>query len=196
QDGAAMSRKSGYSATATKVDRLDLTYAGMVDGSDASATRSNGTSGSKIKPAVSKGRSASVSDAWSKTGSSEIGTTPSKTAFAQAPLSATPIVGQMHTVSMNVIAPDSPTRTFPVLAHWQFTCKGNRDFQSLMQGLDVGMLGTLRKPPDPVKPGGKPLPPPSRQPPEVVDTGHIALQQVSRAGEPTTIWYRGPLVPR
>jgi hypothetical protein len=30
----------------------------------------------------------------------------------------------------------------------------------------------------------------------VLDTGHIALAHTSRAGEPDTVWYRGPLVPR
>src|SRR5262249_38394456 len=38
--------------------------------------------------------------------------------------------------------------------------------------------------------------PPTRDAPEIVDTGHIALKHVSREGEPGTVWYRGPLAPR
>ena len=30
---------------------------------------------------------------------------------------------------------------FPVLAHWSFTCTGAGSFETLMQGLDVGLLG-------------------------------------------------------
>ena len=36
-----------------------------------------------------------------------------------------------------------PIYRFPVLAHWSFTCTGAGSFRTLMQGLDVGLLGTL-----------------------------------------------------
>jgi hypothetical protein len=72
--------------------------------------------------------------------------------------------------------------TFPVLAHWSFTCTGAGDFQSLMQGLDVGLLGTAPKAP-------------AGAPPEVLGTGHVALDHTSRGGEPGRAWYRGPLIP-
>ena len=61
---------------------------------------------------------------------------------------------------------------------WQFTCEGDGTFQQLMQGLDVGMFGTVD--------GGQPA---------VSDTGHLATELQDRAGETETVWYRGPLVP-
>jgi hypothetical protein len=88
--------------------------------------------------------------------------------------------------------PATPTTTWPVLAHWSFACVGEGDFQSLMQGLDVGMLGTA--PAEPPAEGDKP-PPPRPRPPEVLGTGHVAVDSTSRAGEAGRAWYRGPLVP-
>jgi hypothetical protein len=90
---------------------------------------------------------------------------------------------------------------FPVLAHWSFTCTGAGSFQTLMQGLDVGLFGTL--PADPVaavKPdcappqkGDAPPPaPPPRPTPEVTDTGHVGLAHLTRRGDPLRAWYRGP----
>lgn len=78
---------------------------------------------------------------------------------------------------------------FPVLAHWSFTCDQGGDFQALMQGLDVGLLGTVA--PSPAEPGAE-LPPP----PQVTDTGHTVIEHLTRRGEPATAWYRGPLAPR
>jgi hypothetical protein len=90
--------------------------------------------------------------------------------------------------------PETPYWTYPVLAHWSFTCAGEGDFQSLMQELDVGLLGTLATPKPPS--GSKPPPPPRRpEPPEVLDTGHIGLDHVTRDGERGRVWYRGPCVP-
>jgi hypothetical protein len=106
------------------------------------------------------------------------------------------MVGSMHSVDMSVIAPNERQYTFPVLAQWQFTCAGDQDFQSLMQGLNVGMLSTLPPPPPPTQVGEKPPPPPTREAPEIVDTGHVALYHVSREGEQDKVWYRGPLIPR
>lgn len=136
-------------------------------------------------------RSVTVSDAWSAPGGAR------GIATAQASPVATTFgaIGSMHSVNMGLIAPEAVQYTFPVLASWQFTCVGAGDFRSLMLGLDVGMLGTPPPAPPPPKPGGKP-PPPTRPGPEVLDTGHIALAHTSREGEPGTVWYRGPLVPR
>jgi len=77
---------------------------------------------------------------------------------------------------------------FPVLAHWSFTTTDGATFATLMEGLDVGLLGTAA----PVAPDG---PPPARPAPEVVETGHIGLGERSRRGDPVRAWYRGPFVP-
>jgi len=93
---------------------------------------------------------------------------------------------------------------FPVLAHWSFTCNGAGSFGSYMQGLDVGLLGTA--PPDPKgrklppctePPGGDKPPgsPPTRLPPELVETGHVGLPYVTRGGDAQRAWYRGALTP-
>jgi hypothetical protein len=96
------------------------------------------------------------------------------------------------------------TYRFPVLAHWSFTCTGAGSFESLMQGLDVGMLGTVAG-----RPSGKPFPecfsppagdappdqPPARPQAELAESGHVGLPHRTRRGEPVRAWYRGPLVP-
>ena len=76
---------------------------------------------------------------------------------------------------------------FPVLAHWSFTTSEGATFETLMQDLDVGLLGTIpiRDPGDPPAPTG----------PEIVETGHIGLDHRTRRGDPVRAWYRGPLVP-
>jgi hypothetical protein len=90
---------------------------------------------------------------------------------------------------------------FPVLAYWTFTTTGVGGFDAYMEGLDVGLLGTQPPPPKPA-PAPKHGPPPSappappRPPLETVDTGHIGLPHVTRRGDHTRAWYRGPFVPR
>ena len=67
-----------------------------------------------------------------------------------------------------------------VLLHtWQFNCTGPGPFKLLMQGLDVGMIGTVDTP-------GQPA---------LTDTGHLRLPVLDRAGQKEIGWYRGPLVP-
>jgi hypothetical protein len=72
---------------------------------------------------------------------------------------------------------------FPVLASWDFTCTGTGGFERLMNGLDVGLLGTL----------DTEQPPPL---PEVALTGHVGLSHRTRHGDPARSWYRGPLSPQ
>ena len=82
-----------------------------------------------------------------------------------------------------------PVLRFPVLAHWSFTATKGKNFRTLMQGLDVGLLGTEPPARDPL------APPETRPPPQVVQTGHIGLKQQTRRGDATRAWYRGPCVP-
>jgi len=83
---------------------------------------------------------------------------------------------------------------FPVLAHWSFTTSEGATFESLMQDLDVGLLGTL--PPEPKAEAGKPEPPPRPDNlPEVVATGHVGLAHRTRRGDAVRAWYRGACVP-
>jgi hypothetical protein len=97
-----------------------------------------------------------------------------------------------------------PTYRFPVLAHWSFTCDGGGSFESLLQGLDVGLLGTLPGPETPparpecaTSPPGVAAPPaPDPRPaPEVVETGHVGLAHHTRTGDLVRAWYRGPFGP-
>jgi hypothetical protein len=76
---------------------------------------------------------------------------------------------------------------FPVLAHWSFTTAGIQSFETLMQDIDVGLLGTV--------PERAPNAPASQAGPEVVQTGHIGLDHHTRRGDASRAWYRGPCVP-
>jgi hypothetical protein len=77
---------------------------------------------------------------------------------------------------------------FPVLAHWSFTTNEGATFETLMQDLDVGLLGSVPESDAAAPPVGGPGP-------EVVQTGHIGLGHRSRRGDPVRAWYRGPCVP-
>jgi hypothetical protein len=79
-----------------------------------------------------------------------------------------------------------PTFRFPVLLHWTFTSYGDDTFESYMKNVDNGLIGTLGEHPKPV--GGRP-------PLEVVETGHVGLDQRTRRGDSVRAWYRGPLLP-
>jgi hypothetical protein len=76
---------------------------------------------------------------------------------------------------------------FPVLAYWSFTTSEGATFETLMQDLDVGLLGSV---PEPATEA-----PPEPAASEVVETGHVALEHRTRRGDPTSAWYRGPFVP-
>jgi hypothetical protein len=84
---------------------------------------------------------------------------------------------------------DVTTTRFPVLAHWNFECDAGGDFESLMQNLDIGLLGTV-----PVAAGEQGA---SVDPgPEVAPTGHTVLDHLTRRGDSAQVWYRGALAPR
>jgi hypothetical protein len=78
-----------------------------------------------------------------------------------------------------------PELRFPVLLHWSFTSTGDETFQSIMEHLDSGLLGTEGK--SPARSGRPPL--------EVVETGHTGLAHRLRGGDEVRSWYRGPFVP-
>ena len=94
------------------------------------------------------------------------------------------------------IVKDEPTYRFPVLAHWSFTATDAGSFETLMAGLNVGLLGTA-PPPTPDPPAGAPPETGSTRPAaELTDTGHVGLPHQTRRGEARRAWYRGPLTPR
>ncbi len=92
---------------------------------------------------------------------------------------------------------------FPVLTSWRFTCSGAGSFEKLMSSLDVGLLGTVAeggyKRPlpacSPTVEGEDPGSPITQLPLEVADTGHVGLPHLTRTGETTDAWYRGPFSP-
>jgi hypothetical protein len=87
---------------------------------------------------------------------------------------------------LDVLETFDPKLRFPVLLHWSFVTSGSDTFQTLMQRVDSGMLGTLVPSAEPIV--GRPTP-------EVVETGHVGLTQRTRRGDVVRAWYRGPLLP-
>jgi hypothetical protein len=106
--------------------------------------------------------------------------------------------GWRHNVDLLVF---EKTYRFPVLAYWSFTCTGAGSFETLMQGLDVALLGSA-----PIDPAARPRPecmpavqgdaPPPTPPPrpdlESAETGHVGLDHLTRRGDAVRAWYRGP----
>jgi hypothetical protein len=97
---------------------------------------------------------------------------------------------------------------FPVLAYWSFTCVERGDFQYLAEHVTSRLLGYVPDPEVPETPDGDEAPPggappPGAQPepsggrplPLVAETGHIVLDAVTRRGDATEAWFRGPLSP-
>jgi hypothetical protein len=78
-----------------------------------------------------------------------------------------------------LVAVKPATTRLVVLHHWQFTSTGPGTFFTLMQGLDVGMIGKVKKEGEPA----------------LTDTAHLRLDLQDRGGEKEVCWYRGPLVP-
>lgn len=89
-------------------------------------------------------------------------------------------------LDLRLVEPAVPRFRFPVLASWEFVCEGSGDFESLMQGLDVGLLGTLPA-------AGEAAQGPAQL---VLETGHLELDHRRRRGVSGRAWYRGPLTPR
>jgi hypothetical protein len=100
------------------------------------------------------------------------------------------------------------TLRFPVLAYWSFSCEERGDFQYLAEHVTSRLLGHMPDPNVPETPDGDPPPaggasPPGARPeptgtrplPLVAETGHIALDAVTRRGDATQAWFRGPLTP-
>lgn len=98
---------------------------------------------------------------------------------------------------------------FPALAYWSFTCEERGDFQYLAEHVHSRLLGHVPVPGvsetpdgDPIPAGGS-APPPGARPepanerplPLVAETGHVALPAVTRRGDATEAWFRGPLAP-
>jgi hypothetical protein len=98
---------------------------------------------------------------------------------------------------------------FPALAYWSFTCEERGDFQYLAEHVHSRLLGHVPVPGvsetpdgDPIPAGGS-APPPGARPepanerplPLVAETGHVALPAVTRRGDATDAWFRGPLAP-
>ena len=155
----------------------------------------------RVRPAVTPAEQRSpVSDSW-KTAQTSV----SEIAVSAAPAEAGRLVRDAmkegFRVPIDKVGLLEPIYRFPVLAHWSFTCTGAGSFETLMQGLDVGLLGTLpadpgaRPAPDcapPVKGDAPPPAPPSRPDSEVTETGHVGLHHLTRRGDDLRAWYRGP----
>jgi hypothetical protein len=79
------------------------------------------------------------------------------------------------------------------LARWSFTCEGAGDFESTMKALPqrggVAMLGMNQE--SALSPDAKS----STAYQVAIDSGHVSLPHLTRAGERVTAFYRGPLVP-
>jgi hypothetical protein len=71
------------------------------------------------------------------------------------------------------------TRQLVLLHSWTFECTGTGTFRDYVQRVNVSTMGTVEE---------------IGHPP-VIDTGHIPIQVMDRAGEQEDVWYRGPLVP-
>ena len=134
-----------YEEAALNISALAERSQGLLDGVNATSIQAGGPA---PKWGGASPRAKTKADAWSaqtyRTGAAQKAaydkTLPVKSGVGHA-------IGGLHGVDMAVIDPGAQQYIFPVLANWQFTCTGARDFQSLMQALDVAMLGSLPKPP-------------------------------------------------
>ncbi len=71
------------------------------------------------------------------------------------------------------------TKQVVLLHSWQFECTGVGTFRDYTQRINVSMIGTVEEPGHP----------------PVIDTGHIPITVMDRAGVQENVWYRGPFVP-
>jgi hypothetical protein len=71
------------------------------------------------------------------------------------------------------------TKQLVLLYSWQFECTGVGTFRDYVQRINVSTMGTVEEPGHP----------------PVIDTGHIPMTVMDRAGVEEDVWYRGPFVP-
>jgi len=71
------------------------------------------------------------------------------------------------------------TKQLVLLHSWTFECTGVGTFRDYVQRINVSTSGTVEE----------------EGHPPVIDTGHIPLTVMDRAGVEEDVWYRGPLVP-
>ena len=77
------------------------------------------------------------------------------------------------------------------LAQWKFECLEGGDFEAIMQALpDRGGVAMLGMPPALAQAPGNT---PAAAWTAALDTGHVPLEHLTREGERTIAWYRGPL---
>jgi hypothetical protein len=127
-------------------------------------------------------------------------------AAEQAPALVREAMGSAWRFPIDGLGVAEPIYRFPVLAHWSFTVSGDPTFEELVQGLDVGLLGTLtgdlpqptaeqqaKAAEDAKRRAAPPAPP--RPAPELSETGHVGLPHQTRRGDHVEAWFRGPLSP-
>lgn len=71
------------------------------------------------------------------------------------------------------------TKQLVLLHSWQFECTGTGTFRDYVQRVNDSMMGTVEE----------------KGHPPVIDTGHIPMTVMDRAGVQENVWYRGPFVP-
>ena len=71
------------------------------------------------------------------------------------------------------------TKQVVLLHSWQFECTDIGTFRDYMQRINVSTMGTVEE----------------QGNPPVIDTGHIPITLMDRAGVQENVWYRGPCVP-
>jgi hypothetical protein len=158
-----------------------------------------GTEGTTVSPA--RGPSARTGSAWSSVATPRV-----EPSTPDAGTRARMVLADGFAYSPSLIAAVAGPRRFPVLAYWSFTCDEGGDFQHLATQVHTRMLGHVITGPetpdgDPLgpddgpQPGIVPEPNPTRPLPLVTQTGHLRLGHVSRDGEPSPAWFRGPLAP-
>jgi hypothetical protein len=71
------------------------------------------------------------------------------------------------------------TQQVVLLHSWTFECTGVGTFRDYVQRINVSTMGTVEE----------------QGHPPVIDTGHIPITVMDRAGVQENVWYRGPFVP-
>lgn len=96
-------------------------------------------------------------------------------------------------VTDNVVVIPKPTVRLICLARWTFQCVGKGDFQGLMESLpESGGIGMLGMQPDQTTNADTT---PLSKYRVAIDSGHVPLKHLTRAGELKTSFYRGAFTP-